>query len=175
MRTYDIIPAAFIGEPQSATADQSSSPEAAKDAHYDASPQNVFTQTRMMTFQTWRLVFFLFLTHSHVINGHPHGPVVVDLFRRDGLGLVRQEDAQQQQQPLVSINHPCRKSQGVRGKSVSNTFIQSISSSAFYLYVYGCLMAVFKINSSLINEMFKRASGWMFRLSYLLRLNDFML
>lgn len=52
-----------------------------------------------------------FFTHSNVVNGHPHGPMVVDLFRGDRLGFIGQEDAQQQQQPLVSIHHPCRKNE----------------------------------------------------------------
>lgn len=44
-------------------------------------------------------------THSYVVNSHPHGSMVVDLFSGDRLGLVGQENAQQQQQTLVAINH----------------------------------------------------------------------
>ncbi|TNN32331.1 hypothetical protein EYF80_057512 [Liparis tanakae] len=48
-------------------------------------------------------------THGDVVDRHPHGAVVVDLLRGDGLGLVRQEDAEQQQQTLVAVNHTWRK------------------------------------------------------------------
>lgn len=44
--------------------------------------------------------------YRHVVDGHAHGTVVVDLLGGHALGLVRQEDAQQQEQPLEAIKYP---------------------------------------------------------------------
>lgn len=44
--------------------------------------------------------------YRHVVDGHAHCSVVVDLLRGHALSLVRQEDAQQQQQPLEAIKYP---------------------------------------------------------------------
>jgi len=45
-------------------------------------------------------------TYCHIVDGHAHCSVVVDLLRGHALGLVRQEDAQQQQQPLEAVKYP---------------------------------------------------------------------
>lgn len=47
-------------------------------------------------------------TYSHVVDGHAHSPVVIDLLRGYGLGLVGQEDAEQQQQAFIAVHHACR-------------------------------------------------------------------
>lgn len=57
---------------------------------------------------------FFFCTHSNVVNSHPNGSVVIDLFCGDRLGLVSQEYAQQQQQTLVAVDHTYRKRETVR-------------------------------------------------------------
>ena len=57
---------------------------------------------------------FFFWTHSNVVNSHPNGSVVIDLFCGDRLGLVSQEYAQQQQQTLVAVDHTYRKRETVR-------------------------------------------------------------
>lgn len=44
-------------------------------------------------------------THRYVVNGHPHGSMVIDLLGGDRFRLVSQKNAQQQQQPLVAVNH----------------------------------------------------------------------
>lgn len=59
--------------------------------------------------QEFRRDCLCFWTHSDVVNSHPHGPVVIDLFCGDRLGLVSQKYAQQQEETLVAINHTYRK------------------------------------------------------------------
>lgn len=36
-------------------------------------------------------------THSNIVDGHAHRSMVIDLLCGDGLGLIGQEDAKQQQ------------------------------------------------------------------------------
>lgn len=64
--------------------------------------------------QEFRHDRFFFWTHSNVVNSHPNGSVVIDLFCGDRLGLVSQEYAQQQQQTLVAVDHTYRKRETVR-------------------------------------------------------------
>lgn len=73
--------------------------------------QNSRKQTAPRNRSSGVMVSFLFWTHSNVVNSHPHGPMVIDLFCGDRLGLVSQKNAQQQQQTLVAINHAYRKTE----------------------------------------------------------------
>lgn len=41
--------------------------------------------------------------HRHIVDGHAHSPVVIDLLGGHTLGLISKKDTQQQQQPLVTI------------------------------------------------------------------------
>lgn len=43
--------------------------------------------------------------HRHIVDGHAHSPVVVDLLGGHTLGLISKKDTQQQQEPLVAIEN----------------------------------------------------------------------
>lgn len=43
--------------------------------------------------------------HRHIVDGHAHSPVVVDLLSGHTLGLISKKDSQKQQQSLVTIEN----------------------------------------------------------------------
>lgn len=50
--------------------------------------------------------------HRHVVDGHAHSTMVIDLLGGHTLGLISKKDAQQQQQPLVTIENACDSRKG---------------------------------------------------------------
>lgn len=44
-------------------------------------------------------------TYRYIVDGHADSSMVINLLGGNGLGLVGQKDAQQQQKSLVAVHH----------------------------------------------------------------------
>lgn len=51
--------------------------------------------------------------HRHIVDGHAHSPVVIDLLSGHTLGFISKKYTQQQQQPLVTIENAYNSRKGL--------------------------------------------------------------